>query len=60
MQIKIKVSVRTNRQGSDCSDVLEFEVEDDATAEEIEEAKDRETKEWMYERIDFWWEDVTD
>lgn len=58
--IKIEVTARTNRVGSDVSDIIEFEVDDNATDKEIETAKDNEAREWMFEQIDWWWKAVTD
>jgi len=50
---KFKGTIRTNKQGSDCQ--FEFEVEDDATEEEIDaEAREVafENIEWSYEPED--------
>jgi hypothetical protein len=49
---KIKVLVRTDKHGSECSD--EFEIEADATDEEIEEAAKEvvwNMAEWHWERL---------
>lgn len=49
-----KGGVSTNLVGSDCS--FEFEVEDDATEEEIEEI----AREAAFDYIDWWYDEVND
>lgn len=48
----LKGIVRTDNQGSDCE--FEFEVEDDATEQEIRE----ELREWALEHVDWWYEEI--
>lgn len=49
---KIKVYVATDKIGSECYD--EFEIEDDATEEEI----DKEAGDYIWNMIDSYWEEV--
>lgn len=52
---KFTVTIRTNKIGSDCVD--EFEVEDDATYDEIEEI----ARDVAFEKIDWYFvEDIKD
>jgi len=53
----IHVFVKTDRLGSKIEEDIEVEVADDATTEEIEAAKEKEAKEWMYDQIDWAWKD---
>lgn len=49
---KIRVYVATNKVGSESYD--EFEIEDDATEEEI----DKEVEDYIWNMIDSYWEEV--
>lgn len=55
--VKINVFVSTNRQGSDVKDTIDVHIDDTWTSEQIEEEKERVTREWMYENIDWGWND---
>lgn len=56
--IKILVQVSTRYVGSRVEDELEIYVEDDATEQEIETAKEDAAREWMFDQIDWGWQDV--
>lgn len=56
---KIKVSVGTNRLGSTVTDTLEVEIDDDTPEAEIAIIKQEAATEWMWEHIDFYWDNVT-
>jgi len=56
--IKIKVFVSTNRLGSEIEDEIQLSVPDNFTEKQIEDAKDKVTKDWMFEQIEFCWSDV--
>lgn len=56
--IKIIVSVSTRYVGSKVEDELEIYIDNNATKEEIEIAKEDATREWMFEQINWGWKDV--
>jgi outer membrane protein assembly factor BamA len=56
--IEFKAYVSTNMVGSEVEDLLCVYVGDDATDEEIEEAKEAVTREWMFENIEWGWRDI--
>lgn len=56
--IKITVQVSTRYVGSRVEDELEVYVADDATEQEIETAKEDAAREWMFDQIDWGWQDV--
>lgn len=56
--IEIKVSVCTSGIESLIVDEIQFSVPDDFSNEQIEDAKNKHTKEWMFEQIEFGWSDV--
>ena len=56
--IKIKVFVSTGKHDSAIEDVIQFSVPDNFTEKQIQEAKDKATKDWMFEQIEFCWADV--
>lgn len=56
--IKITVQVSTRYVGSRVEDELEVYVADDATEKEIETAKEDAAREWMFDKIDWGWQDV--
>lgn len=49
---KFIASIATSKVGSQCD--VEFEVDDDATEEQIEEA----ARDAAFEYIDWWWEEA--
>lgn len=51
--LKVIVHVSTNRVGSEVSDEIEVEVDDNATPDEIEDAVEFEAKEWMWNNVEF-------
>lgn len=55
MVLKIRVYVTTGYVGCSRDDVLNIEVDDSATAEEIEEEKRMAAEEWMHEQIEWGW-----
>lgn len=56
--IKITVQVSTRYVGSRVEDKLEVYVADDATEQEIEKAKEDAAREWVFDQIDWGWQDV--
>ena len=50
--VKYNFHVSTKYVGSEVSEDIKFEVEDDATTEEIEEIADDLFKDWLWENID--------
>ena len=56
--IKIKVQVSTRYVGSRVEDELEVYVDDNATEQEIETAKEDAARDWMFDQIDWGWQDV--
>ena len=56
--IKITVQVSTRYVGSRVEDELEVYVDDNATEQEIETAKEDAAREWMFDQIDWGWQDV--
>jgi hypothetical protein len=55
MIIKFDVYVSTRYVGSDVKDTLELDIHDDATPEEIEQAKEELARDWLYENINWGW-----
>jgi hypothetical protein len=51
MEIKVKFRVRTNRVGSDVSEVLIVDVEDEATQKDIEDACEEVGLDWVHNNI---------
>lgn len=58
--IRLKVYVETSRVGSTIEDILEIEVEDNATLEDIDDEKEAATKEWMFNNIEFGYSEIED
>lgn len=52
-QIKLEVYVSTNKFGSETRDVIEIEIPENATPNEIEQIKEDAAREWMYENIEW-------
>lgn len=56
--IKILANVSTRYVGSKCTEELDIYVEDDATPEEIEKAKEDAVREWVFEQIEWGWTEL--
>jgi hypothetical protein len=56
--LKIKVWVSTGYVGSKREDEIEIYIDDNATEEEIESAKENTAREWMFEEIEWGWGDL--
>ena len=56
--IKIRLNVSTIYVGSNYEEEIEFEVEDDATEEEIQAEKEEIVKDWLFENVNWGWIDV--
>lgn len=56
--IKVLAHVSTRYVGSKVEDELEIYVEDDATEQKIETAKEDMVREWMFDQIEWGWQDV--
>ncbi len=56
--IEIEVSVSTRYVGSKVEDVISVYLEDGATPEQIETAKEDAAREWMFEQITWEWKDI--
>ena len=56
--IKIRLNVSTIYVGSNYEEEIEFEVEDDATEEEIQAEKEEIAKDWLFENVNWGWIDV--
>jgi hypothetical protein len=56
--IKILVSVSTRYVGSKVEEEIEVYVDDDATEEEIEQAKEDTAREWMHGEIEWGWGEI--
>lgn len=56
--IKVMANVSTRYIGSRCEDEIEVYVDDNATDEEIEKAKEAAVREWMFEQINWGWTDI--
>ncbi len=56
--IRIAVQVSTRYVGSRVEDEINVYVEDDATEKEIEQAKEDTAREWMFEQIDWGYQDI--
>ena len=53
--IKVNFHVSTGIVGSDRSEVVEIEVDEDFTEDEINEAIEEEYNDWMYNKLDTCW-----
>lgn len=58
--ITIEMTVSTKYVGSEVTSEFSFEVEDDATPQEIEEMANDITREWMHENINWGFEIKSD
>jgi hypothetical protein len=58
MIIKIKVNLNIGFTSATRKDVIDVEIDDNATEEEIEEAKEEAAKDWAYNFIDIGWADL--
>lgn len=56
--IKIRLNVSTIYVGSTYEEEIEFDVEDDATEEEIQAEKEEIAKGWLFENVNWGWVDV--
>lgn len=56
--IKISVFVNTGYVGSQREDEIDVYIDDNATEEEIERAKEDTAREWMFENIDWGYYDI--
>lgn len=56
--IKVMARVSTRYVGSECEDEVEVYVDDDATPEEVEKAKEDAVREWMFDQIEWGWSDI--
>jgi hypothetical protein len=56
--IKIYVFVSTCYVGSKVEGTIEVYVEDNATDKEIEQAKEDAAREWMFEQIEWNWQNI--
>ncbi len=57
---KILVSCHFWETASNVKEVIEVEIDDDATPEEIADAKAEAAREWAWEQISHSWSDATD
>lgn len=58
MIVKIKLFVGTRYLGSDVTEEIEVEYPDNATEKEIEEIKEKEFQDWLWDNINCGWEDI--
>lgn len=56
--IIVKAYVHTRYVGSKAEDKIEVYVDDEATEHEIEQAKEDAVREWMYDQIEWGYEDL--
>jgi len=56
--IRIAVQVSTRYVNSGVEDEINVYVEDDATEKEIEQAKEDAAREWMFEEIEWGYQDI--
>jgi hypothetical protein len=55
MIIEFEVYVSTCYVGSKVKETLTLDIEDDATTEEIEQAKEDMARDWMFHNIEWGW-----
>jgi hypothetical protein len=58
MIVKFEFRVGTRYVGSTVKDTLEFDIDDDATEEEIEEIANEAWRDWMNNEIDGGWKRI--
>ena len=57
-KVRVKYSIMTNKVGSECEDVLEFDREDWDSMSETDH--EEEMKQAAFEEMEWYWEELTD